>query len=99
MNVIQRTGLSTVVQRSRVRTLLRGASKGKIVMKSIRGLGLTAFLSVNVLAITPVAADTFTFTTGSPDGRMGTASRPDSPDKIEIESADDFVTTSTTRIN
>ena len=68
-------------------------------MNSIMAFGLIVFLSVSALAITPVAADTFTFSTGSPDGRMGTASRPDSPGKIKIESADDFVTTSTTRIN
>ncbi|HKN86912.1 MAG TPA: hypothetical protein VJV04_08645, partial [Nitrospiraceae bacterium] len=66
-------------------------------MKPIMTLGLTAFLSASLLA--PVAADTFTFSTGSPDGRIGTASRPESPGKIEVESADDFVTTSTTRVN
>jgi len=38
-------------------------------------------------------ADPFTFNTGNPDGRLATASRTDSPGKIEIESADDFVAT------
>ncbi|HEX9161048.1 MAG TPA: putative Ig domain-containing protein [Thermoanaerobaculia bacterium] len=33
----------------------------------------------------------FTFSTGSPDGRMATASRPATAGKIEIESADDFI--------
>lgn len=66
-------------------------------MKPVMTLGLTAFLSVSLLS--PVGADTFSFSTGTPDGRIGTASRPESSGKIEIESADDFVTTSTTRVN
>ena len=45
-----------------------------------------------VLALGPPAlADPFFFTTGDTDGRMATASRPESQDKIEIESADDFI--------
>jgi hypothetical protein len=47
------------------------------------------------LAATAVA-DPFLFTTGNPDGRMATATRPQSDDKIEIESADDFVLSSHT---
>jgi hypothetical protein len=41
----------------------------------------------------------FTFSTGSPDGRMATASRPTSKGKQEIESADDFILSSETVIN
>jgi VPDSG-CTERM motif len=40
----------------------------------------------------------FSFTTGAPDGRLATGSRPDSAGKIEIESADDFILTSPTQI-
>jgi len=40
-----------------------------------------------------VGATPFFFSTGNPDGLIGTASRPSSPGKIEIESADDFVVT------
>lgn len=40
----------------------------------------------------------FTFTTGNPDGRMGTASRPTGSGG-EIESADDFILTSQTTIS
>ena len=39
----------------------------------------------------PSHATPFAFSTGNPDGRMATASRPDGPNGIEIESADDFV--------
>jgi len=41
-------------------------------------------------------ADPFLFSTGNPDGKIATASRPSSPGKIEIESADDFVLTHNT---
>ena len=40
----------------------------------------------------------YTFSTGSPDGLMATASRPDSSGKFEIETGDDFVLTSTTSL-
>jgi PEP-CTERM motif len=41
----------------------------------------------------PATAVPFFFSTGDPDGRIATASRPASPGKLEIESADDFVVT------
>lgn len=47
----------------------------------------------------PAWAGPFFFSTGNPDGRMATGSRPDSPSGIEIESADDFLLTRTTIIN
>jgi hypothetical protein len=50
-------------------------------------LGATAF------------AEPFFFTTGAPDGRMATASRPESHGKIEIESADDFILTAPTTLD
>jgi len=40
----------------------------------------------------------FFFDTGAPNGQMASASRPDSPGKIEIESADDFILNSATRL-
>lgn len=53
---------------------------------------------VQALLATPAFADLFFFSTGDPDGKMATASRPSSGGKIEIESADDFVVTSPTKI-
>jgi len=41
----------------------------------------------------------FFFSTGDPDGRIAAASRPDSGGAFEIESADDFVLTATTRLD
>jgi hypothetical protein len=49
-------------------------------------------------AVNPVVATPFSFSTGDPDGKMGTASRPSSAGKIEIESADDFVLSQDTSI-
>jgi hypothetical protein len=49
----------------------------------------------------PAMADAFSFSTGSPDGLMATATRPDTPGtpgKFEIESADDFALTAQTSI-
>jgi len=42
-------------------------------------------------ASTPAAADPFYFSTGNPDGRIATLSRPASPGQTETESADDFL--------
>ena len=45
-------------------------------------------------------AQLFSFTTGAPDGRLATGSRPGNPSfaQIEIESADDFILSSPTQI-
>lgn len=43
-------------------------------------------------------ATPFFFSTGDPDGKIATASRPETVGKFEIESADDFALTSTTAI-
>jgi hypothetical protein len=53
----------------------------------------TIALMVVALLAGPASAAPF-FSTGDPDGKMATASRPGSAGKIEIESADDFVLTS-----
>ncbi|HEY2864399.1 MAG TPA: PEP-CTERM sorting domain-containing protein [Casimicrobiaceae bacterium] len=46
----------------------------------------------------PAFAGPFFFSTGNPDGKIATASRPESPGIFEIESADDFVLAQTTSI-
>lgn len=50
------------------------------------------------LSAAPAFATPFFFSTGNVNGQMAIASRPDSPGKIEIEAADDFVLSSQTRI-
>jgi hypothetical protein len=59
--------------------------------------GLVA-LAATALSADPAAADLI-FSTGNPDGKIATASRPASAGKFEIESADDFALTSNTLIN
>jgi len=51
-------------------------------------------LGLSVTLAGPAAAE-FHFSTGAPDGRMATASRPGGAGTIEIESADDFIITGT----
>jgi PEP-CTERM motif len=51
-----------------------------------------------LLPAVPATADPFFFSTGAPDGKMATATRPSTAGKFEIESADDFVLTTTTSI-
>jgi hypothetical protein len=47
---------------------------------------------VGLLPAAPAVADTTLFNTGAPDGRMATATRPESAGgQFEIESADDFI--------
>jgi hypothetical protein len=57
-----------------------------------------ATVSVAILIATPAAADSFTFSTGNPDGKIATLSRVASTGKLETETADDFVTTGHTFI-
>src|SRR5213075_1327775 len=52
-------------------------------------VGLLALL----MLVSHAAAATFSFSTGEPDGKVATLSRPSSPGKIQTETADDFVVT------
>src|SRR5450631_1914435 len=51
-----------------------------------------------VAAAVPATADTLLFSTGNPDGKLGSASRPSTVGRAEVESADDFLFTSPTQI-
>jgi PEP-CTERM motif len=59
---------------------------------------VAATISVGLLSAAPAGATPFAFSTGNPDGLMASATRPSSPGKFEIESADDFVITNPTSI-
>jgi hypothetical protein len=63
----------------------------------MKKLALLALLGTSLIAAR-TNAQTFSFSTGLPDGRMAAASRTESPGKFEIEAADDFVLTSPTQI-
>ena len=54
--------------------------------------GIAALTFAAVVMPLPAAADAFMFSTGSPDGRIATLSRPNlGPGLIETETADDFI--------
>jgi hypothetical protein len=60
------------------------------------GIAVAAFAAL-VIPL-PATADSFSFTTGSPDGLMATTSRPSSAKGIETETADDFTLNQTISI-
>ena len=61
---------------------------------------LSAALAITGFLLAPsAAADPFFFSTGNPDGLIGTASRQASPGRLETETADDFILTHATSIN
>jgi hypothetical protein len=61
--------------------------------RTLTGAAITTITAAMLLAAPSTArAQTFSFSTGDPDGRIATGSRPESAGKIEIESADDFLT-------
>jgi hypothetical protein len=60
-----------------------------ISLKARTGIAALAFAAV-VMPL-PAAADAFMFSTGNPDGRIGTLSRPSSAGLLETETADDFI--------
>jgi hypothetical protein len=55
-------------------------------------------LTIGLLTAIPAAADSLLIGTGSPDGLIAMASRPEAPGKIEIEAADDFIVTGATNV-
>src|SRR5438128_6238049 len=63
--------------------------------------GIYSVLLLAVIGVTPsrAMAQSFTFSTGNPDGKIATASRPESAGKNEIETADDFIVTQHTSID
>lgn len=52
---------------------------------------VAAFAMVGFLAASPAGAGPFFFSTGNPDGKIGTLSRQASPGKGQTETADDFI--------
>jgi hypothetical protein len=69
-----------------------------IPLKARTGIAALAFAAV--IMPLPAAAVTFTFSTGSPDGRIGTLSAPGGtgPGQSQAETADDFVLAAQTSI-
>src|SRR5437660_11467682 len=68
-------------------------------MPILSRIGVAAVATAFVAMCTPGFADPFLFSTGVPDGRIGTLSRPASPAGIQTETADDFILSNPTSIN
>jgi hypothetical protein len=60
---------------------------------------ITAGTLALLLLAAQASADSFSFSTGEPDGKIATLSRPPSPGKIQTETADDFVVPQTVVIS
>ena len=58
-----------------------------------------AALCVVAMLATPASAGSFFFSTGNPDGKIATLSRPASAGNLETETADDFVLSQPTQID
>ena len=52
----------------------------------------------STIQATPARAASFFFSTGNPDGKIATGSRPETLGKVEIETGDDFILNSSTNI-
>src|SRR6516165_12304711 len=68
-------------------------------MKAYIAAASAAALSVGLVAAAPAMADVFSFSTGNPDGKLGSLSQPPGPGSVETETADDFVLTDATVIS
>jgi hypothetical protein len=68
-------------------------------MKAYIAAASAAALSVGLVAAAPAMADVFSFSTGNPDGKLGSLSQPPGPGSVETETADDFVLTNATVIS
>ena len=52
----------------------------------------------SLLLVSQASAASFSFSTGDPDGKIATLSRPSTPGKIQTETADDFIIVSNTTL-
>src|SRR5439155_306243 len=87
----------------------RNETNTKVETPALRGVrpSVRATLSANkttaaalalLLLASQASAASFAFSTGAPDGKIATLSRPASPGKIQTETADDFIVVSNTTL-
>src|SRR5882672_6769744 len=89
-------------ERSKTRTITEGPvlrRMGPIALAALSASKTTGAALALVLLASQALAVSFSFSTGDPDGKIATLSRPSSPGKIQTETADDFILTETTLIN
>jgi hypothetical protein len=80
-------------ERSETKTInetpaLRGV--GAFVWAALSANKASASVLAVLLLVSQASAASFSFSTGDPDGKIATLSRPSSPGKIQTETADDF---------
>jgi hypothetical protein len=83
----QRNKTKTIIETPALRGLRQFVLAALSANKSVSGT-----LALLLLA-SQASAGSFSFSTGDPDGKIATLSRPASPGKIQTETADDFVVT------
>src|SRR5215468_10919626 len=67
--------------------------QGRFASAVLSGSKTTVGALALLLLVSRISAASFSFSTGDPDGKMATLSRPPSLGKIQTETADDFVVT------
>ena len=72
--------------------------ENKVTAQRVMGGALRALILSLGLVSTAAVPAPFFFSTGNPDGRIATGSRPAGPGMLEIESADDFILSQSTSI-
>src|SRR5215470_14202389 len=86
--------LASFVRRARREIFCRTQEGPMDSIKAVLMRSAAAAAMLCLLCSAPAMATPFTFSTGDPDGKIATATRPETVgSKIEIESADDFVLT------
>src|SRR5580765_4794708 len=90
MNERNKTNTSTESPTSHLlrTSALAALSTGKVIAGAMSLL----------LLVSQASSDSFAFSTGNPDGKIATLSRPSSPGKIQTETADDFIIVSNTTL-
>jgi hypothetical protein len=71
---------------------------GAFALEALSANKATACALALLLMASPASAASFSFSTGDPDGKIATLSRPSSPGKIQTETADDFLIVSNTTL-
>jgi len=82
--------------------MMKERNKTKSIIETLAAFSANK-TTIGALALLLLAsqaqAASFTFSTGDPDGKIATLSRPSSPGKIQTETADDFLVTQPVVIN
>jgi hypothetical protein len=87
-----RNKTKTIIDTSVLRGLERFGCAARSTHKT------TAGMLALLLLVSQAVASSFSFSTGEPDGKIATLSRPASPGKIQTETADDFLLTQPTLV-